>query len=127
MGRSSSEARGKVTRARAPRGNASTEPELTRKQARELERRVEEMRDPTRYLLKSSLTSGIVLYYNLSEDTYGWNDPSGATLFKRRASASAIQGLLGTGVKVARCRVNRKGRLVKSSLLARPAKTRARG
>jgi hypothetical protein len=113
-----------VTRARAPRGSANTEPELTRKQARELERRVEEMRDPTRYLLKSALTSGIVLYYNLSEDTYGWNDPSNATLFKRRASASAIQGLLGSGVRIARCRVDRSGRLVKRSL---QAKARARG
>lgn len=76
-------------------------------------------------MLKSALTSGIVLYYNLSEDTYGWNDPSKATLFKRRASAAAIQGLLGDGVRVARCRVDRKGQLVKSSL-GSPARPRAR-
>jgi hypothetical protein len=115
-----------MTRGRVPKGEASTEPELTRKQARELERRVEEMRDPTRYLLESALTSGIVLYYNVSEDTYGWNDPGNATLFKRRESASAIQGLLGKGVRVARCRVGRTGQLVKSSLRERPAKARGR-
>jgi hypothetical protein len=87
---------------------------------------VEELHDPTRYLLKTALTSGIVLYYNLSEDTYGWNDPSSATLFKRRASASAIQELLGKSVRVARCRVDRKGQLVKSSLSAPPTKSRGR-
>lgn len=77
-------------------------------------------------MLKSALTSGIVLYYNLSEDTYGWNDPSSATLFKRRDSASAIQALLGEGVRVARCRVDRRGRLVKRSLESGPSRSRPR-
>lgn len=126
VGRPSSATRRKPNRARLPKPSASQEPELTRKQARELERRVEDLHDPTRYLLKSALTSGIVLYYNLSEDTYGWNDPSNATLFKRRDSASAIQALLGEGVRVARCRVDRKGQVVKRSLEAGPSKARAR-
>lgn len=116
-----------MPRARASKSDASLEPELTRRQAKELERRVEEMRDPTRYVLKSSLTSGIVLYYNLSEDTYGWNDASNATLFKRKAAATAVQGLLGAGVRVTRCRVDRKGHLVKSSLRAGATKARGRG
>jgi hypothetical protein len=104
---------------------ANPDPGLTRAQARELERRVEELHDPTRYLLRSGLTSGIVLYYNLSEDTYGWNDATNATLFKRRDSAAAIQGLLGDGVRVVRCRVDRNGRLVKSSLAERHSRQRA--
>jgi hypothetical protein len=126
VGRPSSASRRNASRARLPKRSANPEPELTRKQARELERRVEELHDPTRYVLKSALTSGIVLYYNLSEDTYGWNDPSSATLFKRRDSASAIQALLGEGVRVARCRVDRRGRLVKRSLETGSSRARAR-
>lgn len=105
---------------------SDVDPGLTRAQARELERRVEELHDPTRYLLRSALTSGIVLYYNLSEDTYGWNDPTNATLFKRRDSATAVQSLLGEGVRVVRCRVDRNGRLVKRSLDERPPRARQR-
>jgi hypothetical protein len=126
VGRPTSATRRNPSRARLPKQSANPEPGLTRQQARELERRVEELHDPTRYVLKSALTSGIVLYYNLSEDTYGWNDPSSATLFKRRDSASAIQALLGDGVRVARCRVDRKGRLVKRSLESGPSRARAR-
>ena len=31
-----------------------------------------------------------VLYYNVSDDVYAWNDPQGGTLFKRRQAAALI-------------------------------------
>jgi hypothetical protein len=58
----------------------------------------------------------MVLYYNVSNDTFGMNDPSLGTLFKRRVAAVAIQRLLRTGIQVVRCRADRHDRVVKSSL-----------
>ena len=43
-------------------------------------------------------------------------DPSLGTLFKRRATATAVQGLLRDGVQVVRCRVDRHDRIVKRSV-----------
>jgi len=89
---------------------------LTRAQIRELDRRVKDSRDRTRYLLVSALTRRFVLYYNVSEDCYGQNDPRYATLFKRRAAAEAVGQQLGDRVQVVRCRVNNRGQLVLASL-----------
>lgn len=58
----------------------------------------------------------MVLYYNVSNDTFGMNDPSLGTLFKRRVAAIAIQSLLRTGIRVIKCRADRHDRVVKSSL-----------
>jgi hypothetical protein len=58
----------------------------------------------------------MVLYYNVSNDTFGMNDPSLGTLFKRRVAANAIQRLLRTGVQVIQCRANRRDRVVKRSV-----------
>jgi hypothetical protein len=58
----------------------------------------------------------MVLYYNVSNDTFGMNDPSLGTLFKRRVAAVAIQRLLRTGIQVVRCRADRHDRVVKNSL-----------
>lgn len=92
---------------------------LTRAQMQELDRRVKDLHDRTRYLLVSAFSPKFILYYNVSEDTYGMNEPAHATLFKRRASAIAIRRMLGGGVEVVRCRVDRRGRLVRNSLAAR--------
>lgn len=92
---------------------------LTRAQMQELDRRVKDLHDRTRYLLVSAFSTKFILYYNVSEDTYGMNEPAHATLFKRRASAIAIRRMLGGGVEVVRCRVDRRGRLVRNSLAAR--------
>lgn len=59
-------------------------PPLTKAQIRELERRVRDSEDGTRYLLASVLTERHALYYNVSEDTFGMGEPTFATLFKRR-------------------------------------------
>jgi hypothetical protein len=97
-------------------GESDEEPPLTQSQITELERRIRDSDDRTRYFLASFMTPRFILYYNVSEDNYGMNDPDYATLFKRRPAAAAIQSLIGTRIKIVRCRVNRRGRLVLSSL-----------
>lgn len=97
--------------------------DLSPAQRRELEKRIEDLHDRTRYLLASTLGPNFVLYYNLSEDTYGWNDPTHATLFKRRKAAQAVQQLLGDKDSIVECVVDKKGKLVaKSVAQPKPAK-----
>jgi hypothetical protein len=96
---------------------------LTKAEIRELERRLTDTRDRTRYLLASNFGSRFALYYNVSGDMYGMNNPRYATLFKRRAAALAIKRLLGSGIQVLRCRVDHRDRLVPRSV----PKPRARG
>jgi len=59
--------------------------------------------DPPRYLLVSTFRPRFALFYNVTDDLYAQNDPRGATLFKRRPTALAVQRLLGPGVKIIRC------------------------
>jgi hypothetical protein len=58
---------------------------------RELDGRVKDLDDTTRYLLLSAFGPRFALYYNVSSDTYGMNEPVHATLFKRRAAALAMK------------------------------------
>lgn len=95
---------------------ADDELRLTRAQTRELDRRIRDLRDRTRYLLVSSFSPQLALYYNVSRDTYGMNAPTHATLFKRRAAAQAIGQMLGCRIVMAACRIDGRGRLVLSSL-----------
>ncbi len=97
--------------------------DLSPAQVRELEKRIKDLKDCTRFLLASTLGPSFVLYYNVSEDTYGWNDPTHATLFKRRKAAQAIQQLLGDKDSIVECSVDKKGQLVKKSLSV-PSKSR---
>jgi len=90
--------------------------DLSPAQRRELDKRIEDLKDRKRYLLASSLGPNFILYYNLSEDTYGWNDPSHATLFKRRKAAHAVQQILGDKDSIVECLVDKKGQLVKRSV-----------
>src|SRR5207247_568081 len=92
---------------------------LTRTQRQELYQLVKDSHDRTRYLLISPFSPRFALYYNVSEDTYGWNEPANATLFKRRVAALAVKRLLGRGVKIMQCRVDRRGRLVLNSVAVR--------
>ena len=91
-------------------------PPLTKVQIRELERCVRDSEDRTRFILVSALTEKHPMYYNVSDDTFGWKEPAFATLFKRRAAAQAIQKLLKSRVQVVACRVTRRGRLVLTSV-----------
>lgn len=104
----------------APSSSAEDAPPLTKAQARELDRRLKDLKDRTRYLLVSRLGPRFVLYYNVTEDTYGFNDPLHATLFKRREAAVAIRNVLRPGVRLIRCRVTTRGRLFRSSIRLPP-------
>ena len=97
---------------------------LTRTQMRELDRLAKDSRDRTRYLLISSFNPRFALYYNVSEDTYGMNEPIHATLFKRRAAALAVKRLLGSGMEIVSGRVDRRGRLVLNSVAVQTRKRR---
>ncbi len=83
---------------------------------RELDRRVKDTEDRTRYLLVNVFTRKFALYYDVSDDMYAVNSPESATLFKRRKAALAIRRLLGDRVEITPCRVDRRGRLVISSV-----------
>ena len=95
------------------------DPPLTPAQQRALARHVKDMEDRTRYLLVSATLPGISLYYMVQDDSWSFDDPTTATLFKRRASAQAIQALLRPGVFVVPCRVDDRGRLVLGSIAGR--------
>jgi len=95
------------------------DPPLTPAQRRALARHVKDMEDRNRYLLVSATLPGISLYYLVQDDSWSFDDPTTATLFKRRASAKAIQTLLRPGVFVVPCKVDDRGRLVPSSIAGR--------
>lgn len=95
------------------------DPPLTPAQRRALARHVKDMEDRTRYLLVSASLPGISLYYMVQDDSWSFDDPTTATLFKRRASAKAIQTLLRPGVFVVPCKVDDRGRLVPGSIAGR--------
>src|SRR5713226_6763782 len=86
---------------------------LTRSQIREIERRIRDVDDRTRYLLVSVFAPRFALYYDVSNDLFAMNEPFSATLFKRKSAARAIQRLLRNHVEVVRCRVDRRNRLIK--------------
>ena len=101
------------------RAGDDKDPPLTPAQQRALARHVKDMEDRTRYLLVSATLPGISLYYMVQDDSWSFDDPTTATLFKRRASAKAIQTLLRPGVFVVPCEVDDRGRLVLSSIAGR--------
>lgn len=91
-----------VTGKKPTQDGADVEP-LTQVEIRLLQRRMTDVENPIRYLLVSEIGTGFSLYYNVSDDVYAMNDPSGATLFKRRKVALAVKRLLGAGIRVIRC------------------------
>jgi hypothetical protein len=105
----------KTRRASKADGN----PPLTAAERRELDRRIKDADDPRRYLLVSATLPWFSLYYEIQEDAWLIDDPSRATLFKRRAAAQAICELLRPGVRVVPFNVDARGRLVLSSIAGR--------
>lgn len=95
---------------------------LTLTQVRELDRQVKDSDDRTRFLIAGALTRRFILYNEVASDTYVMNDPLGATLFKRAPAARAVKATLRSDCKLVRCRVNRAGKLVKSSVRVLPRK-----
>ncbi len=99
---------------------------LTPAQTRELTRRVADLDDPVRYLLASRMGPRFLLYYDVSDDLYTMNDPTRATLFKRRRAAQLVARTLGKGIEILECRTRRRGGtrvLVASSLDAQPVRS----
>jgi hypothetical protein len=86
-----------------PTHHGTDDEPLSPAQIRLLQRRMTDVKNPIRYLLVSEIGLGFALYYNVSDDMYAMNDPSGATLFKRRIAALAVKRLLGAGIRVIRC------------------------
>jgi hypothetical protein len=116
-----------LRRARGRQAEPDDLPPLTTRQIQEIERRVRDSNDRTRYLLASVMTPRFILYYDLSDDSYIMNEPAHATLFKRRPAAAAIQNLLGSRIRIVKCRVGRSGNLVLGSLPAPFLRRRRRG
>jgi hypothetical protein len=91
-------------------------PPLPPAQIREIKHRLLDLKDRTRFLLVSAFTARTAFYYDVSRDTWGMNDSSLGTLFKRRVAATAVQRLLRDDVQVVRCRVNGRDRVIKKSV-----------
>jgi hypothetical protein len=97
-------------------------------QIREIERRIADLDNPVRYLLVSRLGPRFSLYYNVSDDLFAMNDPSGATLFKRRKAAESVKRTLGRGgrgIQLIECRSRQRNGAsvpVLSSVARRPKK-----
>lgn len=81
---------------------------LTAAEWRELQRRVADSRDPTRYLVVSKLGPRHTFYFDVVDGNFTLNRPAGGTLFKRRKHALAVAALLGKRHRVVRCSTRRK-------------------
>lgn len=88
--------------------NSGDDFSLTKTQLRELKRRIADSDDPVRYLIEGGFGPKFRLYYNVTDDVYAMNNPAGATLFKRRKAAVAVQQLLGEGKRIIRCTTRRR-------------------
>ncbi|MSU60243.1 MAG: hypothetical protein EXS35_19080 [Pedosphaera sp.] len=75
----------------------SAEPKLSRKQLDELRLRMNELRDPARYVVVSSLLPGWAMVYDVANNVYCHQHVSEGCLIKDRTLADAIAQQLGTG------------------------------
>jgi hypothetical protein len=91
---------------------------LSAAQRRADERHLKDTEDRTRYLLVSLTVPGLSLYYRVQDDAWSFDDPTQATLFKRRPAARAVKALLRPGVHIVPCKVDEDGALVLGSLAA---------
>lgn len=107
-----------------PRMGAEEDPPPTAAQRRADARHLKDTEDRTRYLLVSLTVPGLSLYYRVQDDAWSFDDPTQATLFKRRPAAKAIRALLREGVHIVPCKVDEDGVLVLSSLAARTVRGR---
>lgn len=81
---------------------------LSPEQIRELKRRIRDSDDPVRYMLVSEFSRRFILYYNVSDDVYVMNDPSGGTLFKQLKAAQSVKKLLGKGTSIVKYTTERR-------------------
>jgi len=104
---------------------------LSAKELRRLRQSIADARETRRYLIVSRMTPGFTFYYNVADHGFGFNRPEQAALFHQRKQAEAVAALLGSGIKVVRCRTQvRNGvrvPLVSQSLRERRARRRPGG
>lgn len=67
---------------------------LSRTDRAELDRRLRELEDPTRYVVVSPFSWRFNLFYQVPEGTFVMNEITGETLFKNRADALAVAKVL---------------------------------
>jgi hypothetical protein len=72
-------------------------PPISKANAAELDRILDEMDDPTRYLVVSAFTKRFVLYYNVEDNCFAQNRPEGGTAFKTIDVARAVLAALSIG------------------------------
>ncbi len=72
-------------------------PPLTKRQLAELERRVADVKDPTRYVIVSSFLPNFSLFYCPSDGMFVMNEIPDGALFKRKAEALAVVRALDHG------------------------------
>jgi len=103
---------------RRHRSDTDDEP-ISPKLARELARRIKEVRDPTRYVIVSAFTRRFLLYYDVRADSYPMNNLESATLFKRRSVAEAVMSVLGNHHAIMTVRLGKNGAIKRISPLDR--------
>jgi len=82
-------------KARTSETSSNREEPLSREWLKEIRRRVKDSEDPIRYVIASEMSRRFVLYYNVSSDSFAYNNPEGGTLFKRREIAERVKNRLG--------------------------------
>jgi hypothetical protein len=101
------------------------EPRLSAAWIREIERRVKDSSDPTRYVIVSVLLPGPrrrwELFYDISDDMWAM-DIQDATLFKRRRTARVVADLLGDRYEVIEVRVGKNRKVIRPRSTARKHK-----
>jgi hypothetical protein len=84
---------------------------------RELERRLRDIEDPTRYIVVSAFFKNFVLYYNALENTYGMNNLSYGTAFKSLKVAQAVCRVMGSGNTLIEVRRTKSGAIKRTTSL----------
>jgi hypothetical protein len=109
---------GKISQRNQRKKSLNTDdfPPLTLAQIKELKRRQNDYDNRKRYIIASRLWPRFNLYYNISGDYYSWNDPTGATLFKRLEAAIVIKRMMNKESLILTCRVDRHGKIVLRSI-----------
>jgi len=80
-----------------PRHEDADLPPLSAGDIAELKRRVDEMRDPTRYVIVSAFSRRFCLFYCPEDGNYIMNEIPEAAMFKRKAEAIAVAKVLERG------------------------------
>lgn len=90
--------------AKTRRDEADNAPPLSRTQRAELDRRLRDMKDPTRYVIVSPLFRRLTTLYDVASGNFAMGHWTESCLFKRRAEAEAVARTLSRRREKARDR-----------------------